>query len=345
MRRLVLLVALLAPSFASAQAVVRTLTQTYLDARYCNLTGGTNCELTAGLFLTETTTPSPSTGTGALYTTTANDVRFVDGAGVDHVVHGFPTPITHSFSNIGSGTHYLGGFYETDTTDTNLTQASTTATAGHGDDDEPWAAHIFIVAKQAGTATGGSGAVTIVVTGTSYTDAGVYVGADSETLVADITAMSTDEYFETTKKWLGQVTITLTVGATGHTAYAADFNMGWAAYSDWQNSDFTITGLECRGQAGANTTLDIELLHHPNDGSGWTFNDGAFVPGNGALAKMSTEYEGSEVGLTSGKGFNFKRTGLSQAVVGTGLGGYLIRVTTGANNAVDFMDCRVWVEF
>ena len=100
------------------------------------------------------------------------------------------------------------------------TQAS--ATVNHGSTNNPYGAHVGIVAGAAGTASGGTGTVTLVVSGTSWVSTtATRTPADSETIVADITAMSTNSYVETTKRWLGQVTFTLTcTGGCTHTTYA-----------------------------------------------------------------------------------------------------------------------------
>jgi len=132
---------------------------------------------------------------------------------------------------VGFGNFYLRGFYDCPVADSNLTQAATTQT--YGSAAESHAAHAVCVAAAAGV-TDGTGLV-LTVTGTSITDAGVRTTSDSEVIVADGTAAATDQYYETTKKWLGQVTYTLT-SAGGATAYNFDFNYGFAAYDDLGNN-------------------------------------------------------------------------------------------------------------
>jgi len=248
---------------------------------------------------------------------------------------------SYSFQSFAgsSGTNYIGGFYDVSTTDANLTQASTTVT--HGDANVSYAAHAILVASGAGAASGGSGAVTIVVSGTSITDAGVRTAADSETIVSDITAMSTDEYFETDKKWLGTITYTLTVGATGHTAYSADFNYGYAKYEDFGNRNFTVTDFEVVGVAGVNDTgFDVQLQHHK--ATGWTYAASGFDPGTGALVDMNTDHS-TEQNLSNGEPFAYKRTSLSTAVNGGDGEGTVIRVVTGANGSVQYLDAHIRV--
>ena len=278
-------------------------------------------------------------------TATPNQLWFTDDAGTDFPVSGTGIATlfksyTVSTQGLGAGvTLYAGGFYESSAADANLTQASTTVTFGSA--NISYAAHAFLVAAAAGTATGGAGAVTIVVSGISITDEGTRTPGDSETIVADITAMATDQYFETAKKWLGQITYTLTVGGTGHTAYAADFNYGLAKYDDFGNRDFTITDFEAVGYAGANeTNLEVALCHHA--AAGWTYSAAAFVPGPAAIVALSTDHPTDDQ-LASGEHFAFKRVGLSTAVSGSTTEGLLVRVVTTANNAIEYMNVHVGV--
>lgn len=249
---------------------------------------------------------------------------------------------SYTFSSRGiiQGTYYVGGFYEAPAADCNLDEGSTTQTLGGA--NVPYGAHAFLVAAAAGAAAGGSGAVTIVVSGTSVTDLGVRDASGTETIVADITGMSTDAYYETTLKWIGQVTYTLTVGATGHTTYNADFNYGFAKYEDFANRDFTIRDFETTGLAAANdSSFDVQLLHHKD--TGWTYSAAAFVPGTGALISLVGTYS-TESDTDSASYFAYKRTGLSTAVTGTDIGGTLVKIICGQNNTVQRMDVHVGVE-
>jgi hypothetical protein len=235
----------------------------------------------------------------------------------------------------GSGTYYAAGYYSAPAADANLTQASTTVT--YGSANISYAAHAFLVAAAAGATD--TGTVSIVVSGTSINDLGTRTAADSETIVADITAMSTNEYFETAKKWLGTVTYTLTP-AGGAATYNADFNYGLAKYDDLGNQDFTVTDFEAVGRAGANDTgFNITLQKHCD--TGWTYSAAAFVPGCGtAICDMNTDHN-TEVNLSNGLPFAYKRDNLDTSITGTGLEGYVIKIVTGANNSVDRMTLHV----
>jgi hypothetical protein len=253
------------------------------------------------------------------------------------------SPVLRSYSFTSpagsSGTFFIAGFYDASAADANLNEGSTTVT--HGNANVPYAAHAFVVGGGAGAATGGSGAVTIVVSGTSITDAGVRTAGDSETIIADITAMATDQYSQTTKRWLGQITYTLTVGATGHTAYNADFNYGFARYDDYNNRDFKVVSFSAVGLAGANDAgFNIELLHHSS--AGWTYDAASFVAGGSEIVDMGDTHS-TENDLDNGVYFSFVKTGLTTAITGSSSQGIVIRITASANKAVEYMDAQVGV--
>jgi hypothetical protein len=230
---------------------------------------------------------------------------------------------------------YTAGFYEAPAADADLTQANLTQTLGTANKSE--AAHAFLVASGAGVTDGSD--LIITVTGISITDAGVRNATDSEVIVADATAMSTDEYFETTKKWLGQITYTLS--STAGTAYNATFNYGFAKYEDYGNRGFTVTDFEVVGLSGANDTdLDIILFHHHS--TGWTYNAAAFVPGGTKICQMSTDHSTDDQ-IFSSEHFAYKRASLSTSVDGSGIEGVVVLVTSSANNAVEYANIHIGV--
>lgn len=254
---------------------------------------------------------------------------------------------SYAVAPASSGTTYFAGFYHAESADANLTQAS--ATASHGSANQPEAARAFWVSGGAGSASGGSGAVTIVVSGTSITDAGGRTGSDSEVIVTDITTTSLNEYFQTDTKWIGTVTYTLTcIGGCTHTTYNADGNVGHAKFEDFGNSGslgFTVTDFEVVGQAGANDSgFDIDLIYHSC--TGWTYAATGFVPGNGTIASLDTDY-GAESDLTNGEFFSYKRDNLNTIVDTTAVckEGVLGEIKTGANNAIDFASAHIGVRF
>ncbi len=241
-----------------------------------------------------------------------------------------------------TGRFYVGGFYEAPAADANLTQASTTQTLGTA--DIAHAAHAFLVAGGAGSASGGSGAVEVEVSGTSITDKGVRTASDTEVIVADITALSADSYAETTKKWIGQITFTLQVATGGtHTTFSLDFNYGFAKYDDHGNRLFNCTDFEAVGRGGATDTgFDIILFKHSS--VGWTYHASAFVPGGTVLAQMTIDYV-TETDLADLTEFAYKRDDINaQDIDGTSLEGLVIAIITTANKAVEQMDIHVGID-
>ena len=231
-----------------------------------------------------------------------------------------------------SGTFYRGGNYFAPVGEAILTNVSPTVTLGSA--NISYAMHAFAVAKGDG-ATDGSDLV-LTVTGASIDDEGNYNGSDSQVLVADalLATFAPDTYGETPKKWLGQITITLS--STGGGTFNCSFNYGYAKYEDLMNQALSLTGLEVSGFAGANDTgFNIRLLYHSP--TGWTYNASAFVPGGTVLANQNTDHS-TDSELKNGEPINYKRTDLNQDVDGANGEGLIIEITTTANKAVEFID-------
>ncbi len=229
-----------------------------------------------------------------------------------------------------SGENFSAGFYDYPTTHVVLTIGGS-VTQTHGGANAPYGAHAFAVASGAGGTD-----LVLTVTGTSVTDAGVRDTGGTEVIVADTDAAITDQYFETALKWVGTITYTLT-GSSG----AFTFNYGYAKYEDFGDRAFTVTDFESVGLANANDSgFNVELLYH--SAAGWTYAASGFQAGDAVLASMNTTYS-TEQDIDAGEPFAFKRTGLSQSVAGDDAEGIIIRVTTGINNAVSYMDSHVGV--
>lgn len=228
-----------------------------------------------------------------------------------------------------SGEWYQSGFYNAPAADTTLTIGGA-VTQTHGGADVPYAAHAFAVASGAGGTD-----LVLTVSGTSINDLGVRMTSDSQVIVADTDQATTDQYFETPKKWLGTVTFTLT-----GTAGAFTFNYGYAKYDDFGNRNFTVTDFESVGLANTNDVgFNIELLHHK--ATGWTYSAAAFQPGAlPALVDMNILHS-TEKDIDAGEPFGIKRAGLSITVAGNLAEGVLSRVTTGANNSIACMDIHI----
>ena len=241
------------------------------------------------------------------------------------------------FSTGAAGTYYSGGgFYHGDSADVNLTQASTSFI--HGTANEPSGAHIFWVFG--GYTATPDGTVFLNVSGTSVADSGVAIN-EEVTLVSDMSALSLDDYVETTQKWIGQVTYKL--GCTGTcTTFSADGNTGHAKYADFQDRDFTLRAFEATGEGGS-TDTGFDLCIKLHDHTGWTYAATGFVPGNGDIACLGTDY-GVNDDLAAGSLISWDRD-LNVFVSGSTSQGLVIEVTTSQNNSVRSLNMKYGIVY
>ena len=248
-----------------------------------------------------------------------------------------PSVAVHSTVNSGAADdYYTNGFYDCPAADSDLTQASTTQT--HGTASTGAAAHAIVVASAAGTTDGAD--LVLTVTGTSIDSDGVRTTGDSEIVVADCAASATNQYYETEKSWLGQVTYTLS--STTGTTFAYTFNYGFAAYEDFGDSDFILDHFlfEWLGSA-TDAGFDISFHHHK--ATGWTYHATAFTPGATPIYELSTDHS-TDRSLISGEYGRWKRAGLSIPVDGSGSEGIVIHVTTTVNNSLRWCHCSANVK-
>jgi len=243
---------------------------------------------------------------------------------------------SYSFTSqgIGAGTYWKAGFYDWSSVDANLSQASATIT--YGTVGIAKAAHASIVASGPGVVD--SGQVGLRVTGIEDSENGVQIAAQTGIVTEDITTLSADTYYETSEKFSGQVTFELYVVSGSPTTYSLDFNYGFSKYEDIQNQDFTITAFEAVWRGAANSSLDIELMHHK--ATGWTYAATGFEPGNGNICKKSDD-QGLAGNAESGGDGAYKRVNLDTFIDGNGSEGLLIKVVAGANNTIQTMDLHI----
>ena len=233
---------------------------------------------------------------------------------------------SYHFESGASGIYYTGGgSYHADATDANLTQAATSTT--HGDANEPAGSHIFWVFG--GATSVPDGTVFLNVSGTHVDEDGVST-TEELTLIPDLQVLTLDDYIETIQKFVGVTTYKL--GCTGTcTTYSADGNIGHAKYADFQDRDVTLRAIEVSGTGGAaDTGFDLCIKHHNH--IGWTYAATFFVPGNGDLACLGTDY-GVNDDLSSGGHINWDRK-LNTFVEGSDNEGLIVEVTTTQNNSV-----------
>jgi hypothetical protein len=162
-------------------------------------------------------------------------------------------------------------------------------------------------------------------TGTSVDEAGNRVTGDTQDI--DTSGGATNDYFETSKKWVGQVSVSLLSG-TGVVV-----NHGLCKYWDNQNSDFRVTGIEVTGRAGANDAgPNFGVIRHRT--VGWTYGGGSGAIHPPYVADMQTDFV-NEYQFVNGEHFAWKRVGLSEEVNGSGSEGLICEVTTAANRSIE----------
>jgi hypothetical protein len=222
-----------------------------------------------------------------------------------------------------SGTYYFGGYYDFSAANSNFVAPANYGTAGAA-----YAAHASLVLGANTVDT-----LTIRVSGASINDSGTLNLADTEDIVFTHPALQND-YAETSKKWLGQITFTHISGT------AQVCNYGFAKYFDNANRDFLITGLEATWLAGAtDANTNIELLHHKS--TGWSYNGlGAPSPPT-AIASMDVDHTAAYDGVVNGENGAYKRSNLNTLINGGGSEGTIVRITTNVNNAIEVGNFRL----
>lgn len=205
-------------------------------------------------------------------------------------------------------TQYAGGFYDFFSGNDDFSPSIVFGTANVSK-----AAHLSVI----------TGAVTvdqltIRVTGTSITDNGVQTGSDTEDIVIPNTTAA-NSYYETSKKWNGQLTIEAISGT------AIQCNYGWSKYHDVNNRNFTVTGIETTWESDStDSSSNIQLIHHKS--TGWTYNAGS-TPTPPLLVARNTDHAGNikhEIGSGA-----WKRSNLSTIVLGSASEGVLWCITSG----------------
>lgn len=234
---------------------------------------------------------------------------------------------TFSSPSGGSGITYSGGHYRFGATDNDFNPLITfgTANGAYGD-------HIFLVAA----AGAGGGTDTVIrITGTSMLDDTTRTPGDTEDLTVD-DAGAAGVYYETVKKWVGQVTIAKISGPD------ILCNYGGAKYWDDNNTDFIVIGVDVTWLGGANDgAANLILRHHK--ATGWTYNAGSVPTPPAAIADMNTDYV-TEIDILNGEEGAWKQTNLAVNVNGASAEGLIIEVVTSANKAFEIGNFLVRVE-
>lgn len=234
-------------------------------------------------------------------------------------IHRPGQPRTWSFQT-NNAVQYAGGFYQFSGDDNDFAPSIPWGDANYGK-----AAHFMIVL---GAIT--VDVLTIRITGTSITDFGVQTGSDTEDIVIP-TGTPIDSFFESSKKWNGQITVEAVSGTP------VTCNYGWTKYHDYANQDFIVTDLECLWESDStDATSDIVLVHHKS--TGWTFNSGANPTLPPSIASWVVDHAGNTT-LASGPGA-WKRTNLDVFVEGSNNEGVMFCVHSG-NLGIGTLSFRV----
>ena len=213
-----------------------------------------------------------------------------------------------------SGTNYIGGFYKFGATDNDFNPVITFGTA-----NVAYSAHFFLV--QAAGAGGGTDTV-VRVNGTTIDDQGNRVtGVNVDIIVDDAGAANT--YYETTQKWIGQISIVVLSGPD------LLMNYGFTKYWDNNNTDFKVVGVEATWLgAKADANPDIHLHHHK--ATGWTYNAGAEPTTPAEIGSMANDL-GTEKQIAVAQEGAWKRDNFNTNIMGSTNEGTIIELTTTTN--------------
>lgn len=237
-------------------------------------------------------------------------------------------------TGISADTHYEAGFYDWETSDANLDEGNTSIAYGYSTASK--AAHASIVPSGPGSVIGG--VIGLRVVGIEDSEIGPQVAAQIGIITEDITTLEADTYYETTEKFSGEITFELYVISGTPTVYSLDFNYGFSKYEDFANRDFTVTSFEAKWRGGANSALDVSLMHHKT--TGWTYAATGFVPGNGYICRKSIDQVLAATVADNGDGA-YKRVSLDTFIEGSGSEGIVIEVITGAPNTLQSLDLHI----
>ena len=228
-----------------------------------------------------------------------------------------------SSKDAGSGSFFVGGFYEFASSDSDFTPAETYGTANSSK-----AAHVLFVIEASPATT-----ESLFVAGTSITDAAVRTINDVDTVVI-LSSASADDYFES-KKFIGQVVITKSAGGDSVNA-----NYGWSKYYDHGNAEFTFKGFDITWLGGANDNdAGIHIYKHAS--TGWAFVSGGPLTPPDTLASLQ-ETHVTEHEVVNGEHGAFKIDGINNLIRGDLDEGIMLEVT--GNNKKTFIYLQMVME-
>lgn len=210
-----------------------------------------------------------------------------------------------------SGTNYIGGFYKFGGSADDFSPALNFGTA-----NSAYGAHAFLV-QEAGA---GGGTDTVVrVSGTSITGAGVRTPGDTQDLTID-DAGAAGTYYETSKKWIGQIAFTHISGPL------LLCNYGLTKYWDNNLNRFRIWGFEATW-LGASNDSNPDIILRKHSATGWAYNAGAAPTPPPPIASMATDYS-TENEIRNNEEGSYDRSDLSVAIDGSSGEGTIVELFT-----------------
>ena len=240
---------------------------------------------------------------------------------IKDVVFGLRSPAL-----LSPGTFYFAGFYKFAATDSNFSVAQNLGTA-----NVSYGAHVWLVAS-----AGGANATTVRVSGTSIADDGTRTAADTEDLLIPKSAPA-NSYYQTTKRWIGQVSLTHISGSL------VLCNYGFAKAWDDFGSDFDLKAIEATWFSGnTDNTPDVKVRVH--SASGWTYNAGAAATPPAAVESMAGDHVTEIKTESTGYGC-WRKTGMTHTVLGeTTIDGLILEIVTTATRTYEFVNMHLRIQ-
>jgi len=186
----------------------------------------------------------------------------------------------------------------------------------------------YLILVSGGLPTTDGGPVTVTITGTSLTEPGVRVPADTEVIVVDGVALN--ERIQTEKRWLGTVTITLS--SAGAAAFSWQFNYGFAMFESFGGRHFEMDQVEIQGVASDDDD-EFDLIFYRHNHTGWEFALTDWEMHGELITSLSYIY-GPEVQLKKNQPFGGFKREIQQFFKGDQQEGLVIRMKTGSDKTV-----------
>ena len=221
-----------------------------------------------------------------------------------------------------AGTYYVGGFYNFGSTAGDFT----TTGVDHGTANGPYGAYMMFVCA---AATSDDTSYSVTLTGTSITDAGVRTASDTE--IVAMPAIAENSFYQSTKKWVGQVNITETAVTVVESRLC---NYGFVSVWDNEEVDLTLLGAKASWHANGAHDLDIQVIHH--NAANWTYVSGGPPTHTNQLISLATIYDTEYVTAAQEDG-SFRNVLAAAVDVDISAGeGLLVAVATGATDLLDY---------